>query len=441
MHILAITEQGTALNVEGETLLLSRGQKVMRRVRLAEINQVLLFGRVEISSGAIAALARRQVDVVFLTQRGNFRARLQGRYSPQAALRLAQLQRALEPEFCVRVARSLVAGKIVHQRQLLLRAQRRLRDADLADVLGRMRLLAEECPREQDLDRLRGREGMAAALYFGQFGKLMLADPGADAPRLAFNGRSRRPPRDPVNACLSFGYALLASMVETEVLRCGLDPLVGFFHQPLHGRPSLVLDLMEEFRPLVDSLVLRLVNRRQLGPLDFERRTGATLAEILADTPEEETSEVRGQESEVRGQESEVRGQESEVRGQEPEVRGQESEVRGQRSEVRGQRSEVRGQESEVRGQADHSPLTTHHSPLTTHHSPLSTDHSPAEGVYLGDTGRKVFLQEFFRRQRERMYYPPRRARLSGATLSASRPIIWRVIEGKQADYVAFVPG
>jgi CRISPR-associated protein Cas1 len=282
MHTLSVTEQGTEVHAEGETLLVSRGGRPLRRVRIAELDQVLLFGQVQLSTAAVARLMRREVDVVFLTHQGYFRARLVGAGARQARLRLAQLRRALEPGFCVAVSRALVAGKINHQRQVLLRAQRRLRDEALADALGRLRLLAEECPREEDLERLRGLEGMAAALYFGQFGKLLRV---ADLP---FAGRSRRPPRDPVNACLSFGYALLGNVLETEILRCGLEPLVGFLHQPAHGRPSLMLDLLEESRPLVDTLVLRLINRRQLGPVDFERRGGPELEEILAEMPAED---------------------------------------------------------------------------------------------------------------------------------------------------------
>ncbi len=282
MHTLSVTEQGTELHVEGETLLVTRGGQTLRRVRMAELNQVLLLGQVQLSTAAVARLVRRGVDVVFLTQQGYFRARLVGAGARQARLRLAQLRRALEPGFCVAVSRAVVAGKINHQRQVLLRAQRRLRDEALANALGRLRLLAEESAREEDLERLRGLEGMAAAVYFGQFGKLLRVSD------LTFAGRSRRPPRDPINACLSFGYALLGNVLETELLRCGLEPLVGFLHQPEHGRPSLMLDLLEESRPLVDGLVLRLVNRRQLGPVDFERRGGPELEEILAETPDED---------------------------------------------------------------------------------------------------------------------------------------------------------
>src|SRR4051812_32464968 len=188
MHQLAITEPGTHIHVEGETLLLRRAEQVQRRVRLGEVHQVLLFGQVEISSAALALLARRKVDVVLLSRQGYFRARLTGRSSGQAVLRLTQLRRGAAPGFFARGAGRLVAGKIMPQRQLLLRAQRQLRDDDLAGVLGRLRVLADQGRAEPDLDRLRGLEGLAAALYFSQLGKLL------KSPDLAFDGRSRRPP-------------------------------------------------------------------------------------------------------------------------------------------------------------------------------------------------------------------------------------------------------
>jgi CRISPR-associated protein Cas1 len=369
MHALAVTEQGMDLHVEGESLLLYRGKQLARRVRLAEVDEVLLFGRVEISSGAIAALARRRVDVVFLTQQGYFRARLVSAGSRNVGLRLAQVRRALDPAFCVQVARALVAGKITHQRQLLLRGQRRLRDPDLADVLGRLRLLAEQCPREDDLDRLRGLEGQAAALYFSQFPKLLRGT------ELTFAGRSRRPPRDPVNACLSFGYSLLGTVAETEVSRSGLEPLVGFFHQPQHGRPSLMLDVIEEFRPFIDALVLRLVNRRQLGPVDFERRGGPALEEVLAEMPPADL-------------------------GSGPAGSG---------------------------------------APAA---APPDAEGPVGEGVYLAHAGRRIFLTEFFRRLRERLYYPPRQGAYELRDILREQVYhLARVIEGADPAYVAFVPG
>lgn len=356
MHSLAITEQGTQVHVEGETLLLQRGGRTLRRVRLQDVNQVLLFGQVEVSSGAVAALARRRVDVVYLTRQGYFRARLVGPGSGHVDLRLAQFRRALDPAFCLRVTRPRVAAKLTHQRQVLLRAQRKLRDDALAEALGRLRLLVDDCARADDLDRLRGLEGRGAAVYFGQFAKLLRT------PEFAFHGRTRRPPRDPVNACLSFGYTLLGTVAETEVLRCGLDPMVGFFHQPQYGRPSLMLDVIEEFRPFIDGLVLRLINRRQLGPLDFERRGGPDLAEVLAEAPPDAGA------------------------------------------------------------------------------APAAAAEA-AEGVYLADPGRRVFLTEFFRRLRDRLYYPPRQAALELRDILREQVYhLARVLEDRDPEYVPFVP-
>lgn len=288
MHILAVMEQGTRLHLEGEELVLRRDKEVIHRTRLGEVSQVQLFDCVEITSAALAALARKGTDVVFLSRQGYFRARLVGPVSPQAALRMEQVRRALDSDFAARIAAAMVAGKIAHQRQVLLRGQRRLQDDELADVLGRLRWLVLECERQPALDRLRGLEGQAAALYFGQFGKLILAE------GMAFSRRSRRPPLDAVNACLSFGYTLLGNILESELHRCGLDPMVGFLHQPHHGRKSLALDLLEEFRPFVDTLVLRLVNRRQLGPGDFERQAADVEAILAEGSAEDEPATEEG---------------------------------------------------------------------------------------------------------------------------------------------------
>ncbi len=373
MHTLSLTEQGTTLHAEGDLLVVRRGEAVLHRVRAAELDQVLVFGRIELSSGALALLLRRGIDLALLTSRGTFRGRLVGRQSKNVALRLAQYQRVSDPAFCLRVARRVVAAKIRHQRDVLLRAQRHLQDEPLAVALGQLRLLGQRIDAASDLDLLRGLEGQAAAVYFAHFDKLLRTD------RFRFTGRNRRPPRDPVNACLSFGYAVLGTVIETEIHRCGLDPQLGFFHQPAYGRPSLMLDVLEEFRPLVDLLVLRLINRRQLGPADFEQRTGQSLAEVLADEPPS-------------------------------------------------------GEPGE--------PLDGLPSPPRPPPPPPNAETSqPVVGVYLNQTGRKVFLAEFFRRLRERLEYPPRNAALELRDIVREQIYhLARVIEGQSPDYVPFIP-
>ncbi len=402
MHALAITEQGAALHAEGDTLLVRRGAALLRRVRVNEIDQVLLFGRVELSSGAVALLARRGVDVVWATQSAKFRARLATRFSKNVALRLAQYGAVTDEQFCLRAARAIVTAKIRHQREILLRAQRRLQDERLAGVLGQLRLLCDRAPGERGLDALRGVEGQAAALYFSQFDKLILA------PGFEFNGRNRRPPRDPVNACLSFGYAVFGSIIETEILRCGLDPFLGVFHQAAYGRASLMLDLLEEFRPVIDGLVLRLINRRQLAAGDFDRLSGQSLEDILGDdaTPPDHPAVAPG--------DSATGGFFDDLAVDEP---------------------------------FDAPPAP----PPAVEPAPVSAPGAPAHaeppaarpeyGVFLGETGRRIFLAEFFKRMRETLFYPPRQSSFELRDILREQVYHFaRVIDGRDPDYTPFMP-
>ena len=395
MHTLSITEQGIQLHAEGNLLVLMRGKARLRQVRAAEIEQVLLFGRVELTSGAVALLARRGIDCVWLRQDGRFRARLAMRSSSNVPLRLAQYRATIDAEFCARLARNVVVAKLRYQRQVLLRAQRRLADDDLAVVLGQLRLLMHQAEREASLDRLRGFEGQGAALYFSQFGKLLRV------PQFDFTHRNRRPPRDPVNACLSFGYAVLGSLVESQAQRCGLDPTLGFLHQAAYGRPSLALDVLEEFRPLVDGLVPRLLNRRQLGPNDFERRSDVSLEEALAG----------------------------------PDVR----EGATERLEEESGAAFDDGFD-DFAGWAANRDDTLDTSHPANPKSEIENPKSPV-GVYLAEPGRRIFLSELFRRLRERVYYPPRQAAWELRDIVRQQLYhLARVIDGRDADYAPFVP-
>ena len=410
MHTLAVSEQGTSVHAEGDMLVLKRGENVLRRVRAAEIEQVLLFGGAEVTCRAMGLLLRRQIDLVLLTQNGNFRGRLSGRGSKNVQLRLAQYQRSTDPVFCLRVARAIVAGKLQNQRQVLLRAQRRLEDNDLAVVLGRLRVLGRRLDECADLDVLRGYEGQGAALYFSQLGKLIRNQ------AFQFTVRSRRPPRDPANALLSFGYAVLGGIAETELYRCGLDPMLGFFHQPAYGRPSLMLDLLEEFRPTIDTLVLRVINRRQVGENDFERRGQKTAEEILAEglPPAEDAADDADLMADVPW------------------------------DEMPDHPSLPCGAvvPAAARAAVPAAGVTAGDGSATPPEPAGGSSVAPAEpvtGVYLSDVGRKVFLSELFRRLRERLDYPPRDATLELRDIL--RQQIYhavRVIEQKDETYAPF---
>lgn len=262
--LVAVTEPGVSLAAEGERLVIRRGGKTGETFRLADLDQVLLFGPVEVTHAALMRLLAHGVDVVYLTGSGSFRGRLQGHLGRNIELRLAQFRRLQDEAFAFAVARAIVAGKIANQRRLLVRAQQTLAEDLIAAELLALRHRIRDAQRARDREELLGVEGAAAASYFRAFGRAI------KNPLFSFSGRTRRPPRDPVNACLSFGYALAGTLLDGDVTAAGLDPMFGAFHQPSYGRPSLALDLLEEFRPvLVDALVLRLVNRRQLVPADF----------------------------------------------------------------------------------------------------------------------------------------------------------------------------
>lgn len=273
MPTLALMEQGTTLGVDGEQFAVERegqageerGRVVIQRVRMGDVDEVLVFGAVSLTPPAISALLQRGIDTVFLTMRGQYRGRLAGKPGRNIELRLAQFDRLRDPAVTVPLARALVGGKVSNQRYILLRAQREAKREDLAEAIGGVRRLLEGLESSASVEEVRGLEGQAAAIYFGAFGKCIRN------PDFSFTSRTRRPPRDPINAMLSFGYTLLGALMESAVLRTGLDPMLGVFHAPEYGRPSLVLDLIEEFRPvLVDALALRMVNRREVAPEDFE---------------------------------------------------------------------------------------------------------------------------------------------------------------------------
>jgi CRISPR-associated protein Cas1 len=289
MPTLALMEQGMTLAVEGEQFAIEREGTVVNRVRMAEVDEVLVFGTITLTPAAIAALLQRGVDTVFLSAHGRYRGRLVGKPGRNVELRLAQFEGLQDKAVALPLARALVGGKVANQRYILLRAQRESASAgsaqgkreDLAEAIGNLRRLLEGMETAESVEAIRGLEGQAAAIYFGVFGKCIR---NRD---FTFTARTRRPPRDPVNAMLSFGYTLLGALMESAVLRVGLDPLLGVFHTPEYGRPSLVLDLIEEFRPvLVDALTLRVVNRREVAAEDFEElHDDAELAAVGEEEP------------------------------------------------------------------------------------------------------------------------------------------------------------
>lgn len=266
MAILYVTDQGATLAKRGSRLVVEKQGRQVHWVHAFRVEQVIIMGNVQLSPGAVAFLLAQGIDTVFLSFYGKYRGRLVAHLGKNIELRRRQFARLADPEVCLGLARAYVAGKIYNCRVLLRRQNQELGSEAVTAALHQLRRLGAQSLEAASRESLMGVEGSAAAAYFGCFPHLLRV---ADLP---FAGRSRRPPKDPVNVLLSLGYTLLANAVQTQVQVAGLDPYLGSLHSPEYGRPSLVLDLMEEFRPvLVDTVVLQAVNKRIIKPTDFFR--------------------------------------------------------------------------------------------------------------------------------------------------------------------------
>lgn len=277
-NTLYVTTQGAYVGKDGEAVAVRVEGATVLRVPLHHLAGIVCFGQVSCSPALMGICGERDVAISFLTESGRFLARVEGPMSGNVLLRRTQYRWADDPERTATVARAIVAGKIVNSRSVLRRALRdhggmaRRDEVEcsvnwLGGVLARLR-------DERDLERVRGMEGEAAQHYFSVFDDLITAQKAA----FAFTGRSRRPPQDPLNALLSFVYVLLVHDVRSALESVGLDPQVGFLHRDRPGRPSLALDVMEEFRPwLADRLVLSLINRQQLAGDGFRVEEGGAV--------------------------------------------------------------------------------------------------------------------------------------------------------------------
>ena len=283
LNTLYVQTSGAYLHLDHETLKVEINKEVRLQVPLHHLGSLVLFGEVMVSPGLLGRCAQDGRSVTWLSRSGRFLGRLEGPVAGNVLLRRAQHEAMDSPLRTLQVARNLVAGKLKNQRNVILRSARETDAPQDHELLGHTaQLLGEillQLPAVTDLDTLRGLEGDAARHYFAGFNSMVLAD----RETFAITGRTRRPPLDPTNALLSFLYALLLSDCVAGAQGVGLDPQMGFLHSLRPGRPSLGLDLMEEFRPiLADRLTLTLINRRQISDSDFDRRPGGAV--LLNDT-------------------------------------------------------------------------------------------------------------------------------------------------------------
>lgn len=291
-RVVYLTTPGIQVGISKEVLRCSQKGKLLEEIPLSDVLHLGLFGNVGVTTPAIRELVRREIPISWFSTGGWFYGMMRGHGLTNVLTRIEQFSVAQDQERCLELARDFVRGKIRNSRVLLMRNH----TEPPPRVIKRLKGAADtDAANASSIAELLGIEGAAASLYFSQFQGMLKpnapddidgenpgdaqeteSESGMPSFDFDFNGRNRRPPRDPVNALLSLSYSLLAKECTVAALAVGMDPYVGFYHQPRHGRPALALDLMEEFRPIIaDSAVLKAINNRIVTPKDFVRAGNA----------------------------------------------------------------------------------------------------------------------------------------------------------------------
>jgi CRISPR-associated protein Cas1 len=277
MGTVYISTDDAFIGKTDERLRVKSQKETLLDVPLIKVDGIVVMGRATVSPAALMELLERKIPLTFLTATGRYLGRLEPELTKNIFVRQAQWQAAGETARAIHAVQGFIRGKLKNYRNALLRAQRDGQDTLQAGI-NQLEQTINQLDQTATVDSLRGLEGAGSATYFRHFNQLIRTD------GFTFNGRNRRPPTDPINALLSFGYALLMHDVQSAVNIVGFDPYLGYLHVQRYGRPSLALDLMEEFRPLVvDAMVLAAVNRQMIVPGMFESEP---VSRAVALTPE-----------------------------------------------------------------------------------------------------------------------------------------------------------
>lgn len=264
MGTVYITQTDAFIGKVDERLTVKADKTTILDVPLIKIEGIVVLGRATVSPAVLDELLKRHICLTFLTQNGKYLGRLEPEVTKNIFVRKAQWQAIGESQPAIHLVRGFVRGKLKNYRHALLRTQREYPHLSLSNNITRLEHAIAPIDKTSSIDSLRGLEGAGSAAYFGCFNQLIKTS------EFQFEARRRRPPTDPINALLSFGYSLLRHDVQSAVNIVGFDPYLGYLHVERYGRPSLALDLMEEFRPLiVDAVVLSLINKRSLTLADF----------------------------------------------------------------------------------------------------------------------------------------------------------------------------
>lgn len=262
MKTVYITEQGTVLARKGERLLIKMENTVLHSLHIRMIDRIFIFGRCMLTPAAIDLTLKNNVPVIFFSIHGKLKGVLEPTHAPDIYLRFRQFLLTGNPEYSLSLAKKFVKAKIRNQRRVLQRLKR-YRDLNIDAEISKLKILQNIVNKVRGFSSLRGIEGKASHFYFSAFKKCVPES-------FSFKDRTRRPPKDPVNSLLSFGYSLLTSEIFGFLKAHGFDPYLGFFHRMRYNRPALALDLIEEFRhAIVDLFVIDLLSHGKLSQDDF----------------------------------------------------------------------------------------------------------------------------------------------------------------------------
>ena len=267
MGTLYITQQGAVLKKTSRRLVVYKGEEKIAEVPVIKVDRVMIFGNVQVTAPTVAFLLDSCVDLCYLSSRGRYRGRLVAAESKNVLLRIAQYERYLDDDFQLQISKALVAAKIKNALGLIRRYRRRYPELDFSQEMASLDDALNGIESRTQVSSLLGVEGHATAVYFRAFGRMFRQD------EMSFTKRTRRPPKDPVNSLLSFGYTLVTNEILSFLFAVGFDPYIGHLHSLGYGRPSLALDMTEEFRhPVVDRFTLYLVNKDIISSTDFDDR-------------------------------------------------------------------------------------------------------------------------------------------------------------------------
>jgi CRISP-associated protein Cas1 len=269
MSTVYLVQQGGVVSKKQGRFQFKVAEQTQQDIPVREISNLLLYGNIHLTTPVIATCLQQQIPVVFLSQSGKYKGHLWSADGGTLTAEFAQFERRLDEGFRLETARAIVRGKLLNSKQLLLRANRKRHSEVVAQAIEGLNADLQAVELAPTVDQLRGYEGSGAARYFPAMGQLIQVED------FALSKRSRRPPADPINALLSFGYTLLYNNVLSLILVEGLNPYLGNLHRSDRKETHLAFDLMEAFRsPVVDSMVLRLVNQGIIRPDDFQPPAG-----------------------------------------------------------------------------------------------------------------------------------------------------------------------